>query len=87
MLLPQNRIWRTYSGGKVLDQLAGIEPAQDGHFPEDWIGSTTQAINPGRESITEGISQAVVGEHSMPFDQLLATDLKYFLITIFSSFV
>lgn len=79
--LPPNRVWRTYSGGKVLDQISGISPAKDSHFPEDWIASTTEAINPGRENITEGISTAVVGEHSMPFDQLLATDYNYFLGT------
>ena len=77
--LPPNRMWRTYSGGKVLDEISGTTPAQDSHFPEDWIASTTEAINPGRESITEGISQAVIGEESMPFDQLLATDYDYFL--------
>lgn len=77
--LPPNRVWRTYSGGKVLDQISGTTPAKDSHFPEDWIASTTQAINPGRESITEGISQAVVGDLSMPFNELLATDYNYFL--------
>ncbi|MDP4879847.1 MAG: class I mannose-6-phosphate isomerase [Opitutales bacterium] len=77
--LPPNRVWRTYSGGKVLDQISGIIPAKDSHFPEDWIASTTKAINPGRESISEGVSQAIVSEQSMPFDQLLATDYDYFL--------
>ena len=50
--LPPNRVWRTYSGGKVLDEISGITPAKDSHFPEDWIASTTEAINPGRESIS-----------------------------------
>ncbi|MGJ8639738.1 MAG: class I mannose-6-phosphate isomerase [Opitutaceae bacterium] len=77
--LPPNRVWRTYSGGKVLDQISGKPEPKDDHFPEDWIGSTTRAINPGREDISEGISQAVVGDQSMPFDDLLATDLDYFL--------
>ena len=54
--LPPNRVWRTYLGGRTLDQLATaprdtgfpareISPA-DTHFPEDWIASTTRAINP-----------------------------------------
>lgn len=77
--LPPNRVWRTYSGGKVLDEISGITPAKDSHFPEDWIASTTEAINPGRESISEGISEAVFGDQSMPFDDLLATDYDYFL--------
>ena len=53
--LPPNRVWRTYLGGRTLDQLASevgghvpvpaFSPA-DTHFPEDWIASTTRAINP-----------------------------------------
>ena len=77
--LPQNRVWRTYSGGQVLDTIAGITPASDGHFPEDWIASTTRAINPGREEVHEGVSTAVVGEQTLSFDDLLATDYDYFL--------
>ena len=77
--LPPNRVWRTYSGGKVLDEISGITPANDSHFPEDWIASTTEAINPGRESISEGISEAVIGDQTMPFDKLLAIDYNYFL--------
>lgn len=52
-LLP-NRVWRTYLGGKTLDTLAGISPADDTHFPEEWLLSDTAAVNPGREP--EGIS-------------------------------
>lgn len=77
--LPPNRVWRTYKGGKVLDQISGKTDAKDGHFPEDWIASTTRAINPGREDILEGISHAVIGKHSMPFDRLLGIDYDYFL--------
>jgi len=53
--LPPNRVWRTYLGGRTLDELASevgghvpvpaFSPA-DTHFPEDWIASTTRAINP-----------------------------------------
>ncbi len=57
-LLP-NRVWRTYQGGAVLDQLAGQAHPVDSHFPEDWVGSATRAVNPGREELTdEGIGQA-----------------------------
>jgi mannose-6-phosphate isomerase len=48
LLLPANRVWRTYPGGKTLDMLAGKVPAQDSHFAEDWIASTTLAVNKGR---------------------------------------
>lgn len=58
-LLP-NRVWRTYQGGAILDQMQGSTGPQDTHFPEDWVGSATRAVNPGREHLTdEGIGKAV----------------------------
>ncbi|MGX9417406.1 class I mannose-6-phosphate isomerase [Vibrio sp. WJH972] len=74
-----NRVWRTYTGGKILDQLEQKSVPGDTHFPEDWIGSTTQAVNPDREHIVEGISHAVVGDESIRFDELLKSDPSYFL--------
>lgn len=57
-ILP-NRIWRTYQGGAVLDKFEGKATSIDGHFPEDWVGSATRAVNPGREEFAdEGIGQA-----------------------------
>lgn len=75
----QNRVWRTYTGGKILDEMEGKNSPEDTHFPEDWIGSTTQAINPDREDIVEGLSSAVVGGETIRFDELIASDPEYFL--------
>ncbi|HEY1108207.1 MAG TPA: phosphoheptose isomerase [Opitutaceae bacterium] len=44
--LPPNRVWRTYPGGRTLDGLAGAAAPADSHFAEDWIASTTRAVNP-----------------------------------------
>ena len=74
-----NRVWRTYTGGKILDQLEQKAEPKDSHFPEDWIGSTTQAVNPDREEIVEGLSYAMVGNESIRFDHLLALNPDYFL--------
>ena len=57
ILLP-NRVWRSYQGGRVLDQLQGRANPADSHFPEDWVGSATTAINPGREVANEGVGTA-----------------------------
>jgi mannose-6-phosphate isomerase len=73
---PQNRVWRSYPGGKVLDQLAGKSHPADTHFPEDWIGSFTAAKNPGREHIQEGRSHVFLGER---FDKVIESDPEYFL--------
>ena len=79
VLLPPNRVWRSYRGGQTLDSLAGRTPALDSQFPEDWIASTTRATNIGREDIREGCSLAVVGGQSHDFATLLASDPEYFL--------
>jgi mannose-6-phosphate isomerase len=61
LLLPPNRVWRTYPGGKTLDALEGKASPEDGHFAEDWIASTTRAVNKGRESYErEGYSQVEI---------------------------
>jgi mannose-6-phosphate isomerase len=59
--LSANRVWRTYLGGKVLDDLSGNADGADGHFPEDWVASSTRALNPGREDAPEeGLSRISV---------------------------
>ncbi|MDD3253525.1 MAG: class I mannose-6-phosphate isomerase [Lachnospiraceae bacterium] len=58
--LDHPRAWRTYLGGRMLDQFHGVEPAMDGHFPEEWIMSLTAARNAGREEFEmEGMSRIV----------------------------
>lgn len=58
ILLPPNRVWRTYPGGKMLDVLEGRRQPKDSHFPEDWIASTTPALNPAPEDHPEaGLSR------------------------------
>jgi mannose-6-phosphate isomerase len=62
ILLPPNRVWRTYLGGKTLDVLEEKELSADDHYPEDWIASTTKANNKGRENLSEeGLSRIEVG--------------------------
>ncbi|MGI9862864.1 type I phosphomannose isomerase catalytic subunit [Moorella naiadis] len=55
--LEENRVWRIYTGGWLLDQFLGKSHPTDGHFPEDWIGSTVLARNLGHNQTgTEGLS-------------------------------
>ncbi len=76
----ENRVWRTYQGGKVLDSIEGKTNPSDSHFPEDWIGSVVTARNIGREHIEEGLSM-VKGESGDPisFRELLIQDLSFYL--------
>lgn len=75
-----NRVWRTYQGGKQLDVIEGKEDPQDSSFPEDWIGSTVEAVNIGREDVSEGLAM-VTGDNgqAVPFRDLLQNQQQYFL--------
>ncbi len=77
--LPPNRVWRTYSGGMMLDRMEGRANPTDGTFPEDWIGSTTRAINPNREHITEGLARVMFSGGEAVLADLVAADTEYFL--------
>ena len=79
VIFKQNRVWRTYTGGKVLDQINNEPQPKDTHFPEDWIGSTTEANNIGREDICEGVSDAFINNQQIKFDQLINQNPEYFL--------
>lgn len=71
LFLESNRVWRTYPGGKKLDQMEGRENPVDSHFPEDWIGSTTRAVNKGREHLTEeGLSKVKVAGETITLKSL-----------------
>ncbi len=79
VLLPPNRVWRSYTGGATLDHLAGAASPQDSHLAEDWIGSTTLARNPGRDLPREGVSQVRIGHQTHDFAELLAAAPDYYL--------
>ena len=55
--LDRTGAWRTYLGGKLIEQLHGNQNAEDSNFPEEWIMSTVTARNSGREHIVEGLSK------------------------------
>jgi mannose-6-phosphate isomerase len=47
MTLAPNRVWRMYRGGAMIDRLKSVVDPRDSEFPEEWVGSTVQASNPG----------------------------------------
>ena len=53
------RVWRTYRGGKLLEEFLGYPNPSDSDYPEDWISSFLEAKNPQYVE-KEGISK--VGE-------------------------
>lgn len=76
-LIP-NRVWRTYVGGKCIDQWRNRTDAIDDHFPEEWIASVVQARNPGREHVVnEGLSAMDVSDSEpMMLDAYMASDAE-----------
>ncbi|MDD5140697.1 MAG: class I mannose-6-phosphate isomerase [Verrucomicrobiales bacterium] len=77
--LPPNRVWRTYSGGFMLDRMEGRTAPADGPFPEDWLGSTVRAINPDRDAKEEGLARVIFSGGEAVLADLVAADPEYFL--------
>jgi len=75
--LPE-RVWRSYPGGATLDRMEGKPEPKDDHWPEDWVGSTTEAINPVERPPGEGLSR-VGGREQPRFRDLLAADPERYL--------
>ena len=69
-----NRVWRVYSGGSGIDRLRGASNCEDGHFPEDWIASTSLANNPQYEKADQGLSWVELPEGNILFRDYLARD-------------
>lgn len=68
----ENRVRRTYRGGKQLDAFLGKSSSSDGFMPEDWISSVTEAKN--KDYVKgEGISRVLVGEKVLPLTEILRT--------------
>jgi mannose-6-phosphate isomerase len=57
LALEPTRVWRTYTGGRMLDTIYGLTKPADGELPESWIASVVEARNAGREEPSgEGLS-------------------------------
>jgi mannose-6-phosphate isomerase len=79
--LERNRVWRTYEGGRLIDEWQRTEDPEDGEMPEEWISSVITARNPGREHLSdEGLSMVELPDGSyMSLRKLIALDPEAFL--------
>ena len=72
LFIPPNRVWRTYPGGRTLDLHQGKTNPEDGQMAEDWICSTTRAVNKGREELeNEGLSAVLIEKESVLLEDLI----------------
>lgn len=73
LLQSENRVYRTYRGGKMLETMLGKDEPKNSFQPEDWISSFVEAKNknfiPG-----EGISRVVVDGVSTPITEVITAD-------------
>lgn len=73
-----NRVWRTYTGGALIDKWK-ISPNEiDGNLPEEWIMSTISARGKNRP-VEEGLSMLTTPSEVVLLNELIAADLELFL--------
>ncbi len=73
------RVWRTYTGGQLLDRLHGSEEGTVSQFPEEWIMSSVTARNAGRESVeNEGLS-LLYDDPGVSLNSILSEDPAFYL--------
>lgn len=78
--LSSTRAWRTYLGGKLIDELYGLSDPKDCHFPEEWIMSIVSARNKGREHIKdEGLSRLDTPNNDTTLKELIDSNPREFL--------
>ncbi len=76
--LKGTRVWRTYKGGAMIDELHGSKLFEDSYFPEEWVMSVVSARNVGREHIKyEGLSQ--LQDDTTYLKDLINDNPNYFL--------
>ncbi len=74
----QNRVWRTYSGGALIDKWKKTPDEMDGSLPEEWIMSTISARGKNRPE-KEGLSNVITPSGVITLNELIASDLNLFL--------
>ncbi len=73
-----NRVWRTYSGGALIDKWKKTQKEVDGSFPEEWIMSTIPARGKDRP-VEEGLSVVITTSGIISLKNLISENLNLFL--------
>jgi mannose-6-phosphate isomerase len=73
-----NRVWRTYTGGALIDRWKQISPEIDDNLPEEWIMSTISARGLNRPP-GEGLSEVGTSEGAMKLNRLIEGNPELFL--------
>ena len=73
------RVWRTYIGGSLIDELHGSKEGKISQFPEEWIMSVVAARNAGREHITDEGMSYLYDSPSLSLKELLESNPEKYL--------
>lgn len=73
-----NRVWRTYTGGALIDQWKQDTAPSDGSFPEEWIMSTVAARGKNRPE-NEGLSVVKTAQGEFTLKELISLNKTLFL--------
>lgn len=73
LLQKENRVFRTYRGGKQLEAFLGNFQPSDSFQPEDWLFSFVEAKNKNYIPC-EGISQILWGGKTVPINELIKAE-------------
>ena len=71
-----NRVFRVYLGGKLFSDFFG-DNSEDSFYPEEWICSSTKALNEGSTDEFEGLS--TVKGTNIHFNELLESEKELML--------
>ena len=78
--LPPNRVRRNYRGGAGIDKLHGLCQCVDTDRPEEWIGSLTEAVNPGLPTVPgEGLCRVETETGTRFLRDVLDDDPAFYL--------
>ncbi|CAM3400651.1 type I phosphomannose isomerase catalytic subunit [Zobellia roscoffensis] len=73
-----NRVWRTYSGGALIDNWKEDTPEVDNSFPEEWIMSTVTARGKNRPE-DEGLSKVETTEGLIALKDIIESNKELFI--------
>lgn len=72
----KNRVFRVYLGGKLFSEFFG-DDSDDGFYPEEWICSSTKALNENSTDEFEGLS--TVKDTDIHFNELISDETELML--------
>ncbi len=72
----KNRVFRVYTGGKLFAEFFG-DNSEDSFYPEEWICSSTKALNEGSTDEFEGLS--TIKGTNIHFDELISEQKELML--------